>query len=70
MQDCHSRIAQVECQGQTRYTLILDCKPFINTYDSTGHRLELKFFLSAQLLLIGPQKAFLPQKSENRDFEI
>ena len=29
----------------------LDCKPFINTYYSIGHRLELKCFLFAQLLL-------------------
>ena len=26
MQDCHSQIAQVECQGKTKYYRTLDCK--------------------------------------------
>ena len=44
MQDCHSLIAQVEYQGQTRYTKILDSKPLIDTFYCIGHRLELTFF--------------------------
>ena len=47
--DCHCWIAQVdlEFQSQTRYYRILDCKPFIDTYDRMGQILarELKFFL-------------------------
>ena len=42
-QDCHPRIAQVEYQGRTRYTRILDLKPFVDTYYSIQHRLDLKF---------------------------
>ena len=32
-QDRHSRIAQVEYQGQTSHTIILDCKPNITAAD-------------------------------------
>ena len=41
VQDCPSRIVQVECQGQTRNTRILERKPLINTSYSILHRLEL-----------------------------
>ena len=52
LQDCyHSRIAQVEYQGQTRYTEILDCKPLINTYHHLGYRLKLKYFIFTIFLL-------------------
>ena len=44
--DFHFQIAQVDYQGQTRYTRILDCNPFISTCYSIGQRLELKFFSS------------------------
>ena len=44
MQACHSRIAQVEYQGQTRYTRILDRRSFIDVCYRTGHRLDLKYF--------------------------
>ena len=42
MQDCRSRIAQVEHQGQTRYTGILDFKHLIYASYSIPYRLELK----------------------------
>ena len=48
-QDYRSRNAQVEYQGQARYTRILECKPLINTSYRIRHRLdslELKYFTS------------------------
>ena len=47
MQVCRSWIAQVEYQGQTLSTRILDCKPVINTNYSIGHRLELPSWIFA-----------------------
>ena len=52
MQDYHFRIDQVEYQGQTSYTSILDSKPFINTCYSTvqvvaldiEHRIGVEIF--------------------------
>ena len=44
LQDCYSRIAQVEYQGQTQNTRILECKPLIYTFYCIQHRLELKYF--------------------------
>ena len=70
MLDCCSRIAQVEYQGQTRYTRILDRKSFICISSSIGHRLELKYFHFAQFLLNPHRAAHLPQKSENLELEI
>ena len=40
MQDCCSRIALVEYQGQTWYSSILQCKPLIDTSYGILHRLE------------------------------
>ena len=48
LQDCHSPIAPVGCQGQTTYTRIIDPK---NSCYRIGHRLELKYFHFAQFLL-------------------
>ena len=42
--DCCSQIAQVEYQGQTSFTRILEIKCFIKTFYSTGHKLDLKYF--------------------------
>ena len=39
-----SGIAQVEYQGQTPYTRILQGKPFMDTSSYIGHRLELEYF--------------------------
>ena len=44
VQDYRSRIAQVEYQGQTLHTRILECKLLIDTSCCIRHRLELKFF--------------------------
>ena len=44
VQDCRTRIFQVEYQGQTRNTRILERKPLINTSYCIRHRLELKYF--------------------------
>ena len=65
MQDCRSQIAQIEYQGQTQYTGILDHKPFIDTCYSIGHRLELKYFHFARFLLNAHRAAHQPEKSEN-----
>ena len=64
MQDCRSRIAQVEYQGQTRYTRILERKPLIDTSYRIQHRLELKYFHFAQFLLNAHRAAHQPQKSD------
>ena len=48
VQDCCSRIAEVEYRGQTRHTRILYRKPLIDTCYRIGHildSLELKYFL-------------------------
>ena len=58
LQDC--QITQVGYQGQTRYTRILDCKPFIYTYYSIGHGLEMKLFLFTQFLHNTYREAHLP----------
>ena len=50
-QDCHPRIAQVEYQGQARYTRVLDIKSLIMIYYSIQHRLELKYLLFAHAVL-------------------
>ena len=51
MQGCRSWIAQVEYQGQTQNTRILERKPLIDTSYRIGHGLELKYFHLAQILL-------------------
>ena len=51
------------------YFKILDSKPFIDTYYSIGHRLELKYFHFAQFLLYAHWAAHWPQKSENWKLE-
>ena len=48
---CHSSIAQVEYQGQTRYARNIDSKSFIHTCYGIGHRLELSYFHFAQFSL-------------------
>ena len=65
VQDCHSRIVQVEYQGQTRSTRILERKPLINTSYHIRHRLELKYFHLAQFFLNAHRAAHPPRKSEN-----
>ena len=65
VQDWHTLISQVEYQGQTRNTRILECKPLIDTSDRIRHRLELKYFHFAQFLLNAHQAAHRPRKSEN-----
>ena len=65
VQDCRSRIFQVEYQGQTRYTRILERKPLIDTSYRIRHRLELKYFHFAQFLLNAHRAAHQPRKSEN-----
>ena len=47
MQDCRSRIAQVEYQGQAWNTRILERKPLIKTSYCIRHRLEVKYFHSS-----------------------
>ena len=37
MQDRHSRIARIEYQDETRYTGVLGCKPYIDTFNHIGH---------------------------------
>ena len=56
VQYCCSRIDQIEYQGQTRNTRILESKPLIDTYYCIRHRLELKYFHFAQFLL-NPHRA-------------
>ena len=41
-------VAQVEYQGQTRYTRIFERKPFINASHRVRRRLELKYFHSVR----------------------
>ena len=65
VQDCHTWIFQVEYQGQTRNTRILERKPLIDTSYRIRHRLELKFFHFAQFLLNAHRAAHRPRKSEN-----
>ena len=50
MQECRSGIVQVENQGQTRYTRILDHNTFIGTSYRTERRLELKFKICSILI--------------------
>ena len=57
VQDCLSQIAQIEYQGQTQYTRILERKPLIHTSYCIQYRLELKYFLLAQFSLISHQAA-------------
>ena len=61
VQDCQSRIAQVEYQGQTLYTRILNCKPVIDICYRILHRLELKYFHYAQFLLNARRAAHQPR---------
>ena len=70
MQYCHSWIAQVEYQGQTQYTRILDSKPFIDTCCHIGYRLELKYLHFVQFLLNAHWAADWPHKSEKWELEI
>ena len=56
---------QVEYQGQTRNTRILEHKPLIDTSYRILHRLELKYFHFAQFLLNAHRAAHRPRKSEN-----
>ena len=51
IQDCRSWIVQREYQGQTQNFRILERKPLIDTSNRIQHRLELKYFRSAQTLL-------------------
>ena len=51
MQNCRSLISQVEHQGQTWYTRILERKPLMDTSFRILHRLELKYFHFAQFFL-------------------
>ena len=44
VQDCRTRIFQVEYQGQTRNTRILEPKHLIDTSYRILHRLELNIF--------------------------
>ena len=62
VQECCSRIVQIEYQGQTQYTRILEHKPLnIEQYISrTQHRLELKFFHFAHFLHNAHQAARRP----------
>ena len=50
VQECRSGIVQVENQGQTRYTRILDHNTFIGTSYRTERRLELKFKICSILI--------------------
>ena len=59
----HFQIAEVKYQGQTRYTRILDSKPFFNTYCSIQYRFGLKYFPFAQFLLNADLAAHQHQKS-------
>ena len=70
LQDCRSLIAQVEHQGRTRNTRIIDRKPLIDTSYRIRHRLELKYFQLAQFLLNASRAAHQPRKSENPELEI
>ena len=81
IQDCNTRIFQVEYQGQTRKTRILEHTPFIHISHDIQHRLELKYlhfdiwhrldslelkYLHfAQFLLNAHWAAHQPRKSEN-----
>ena len=60
IQDCRTQIFQLEYQGQTRNTRILERKPLIDTSYRISHRLELKYFHFAP-----HQTAHWPRKSEN-----
>ena len=66
MQYCHSWIAQVEYQGQTQYTRILDSKPFTDTCCHIGNRLELKYLYFAQFLLNAHWAADWPHKVKSQ----
>ena len=57
MQNCRSRIALVEYQGQARNTRIIERKPLINTSYRIQHELKLKYFQLAQFLPISHQAA-------------
>ena len=59
------RIAQVEYQGQTRHTRILDCKPLIDTYYHIGCRLELDFFSLQFFSTVEQLMNFRKVKTEN-----
>ena len=65
LQNCYSRIVQVEYQGQTQNTRILECKPLIYTSYCIQLRLELKYFHLAQFLLNAHGAAHQQPKSQN-----
>ena len=65
VRDCRSRNVQVEYQGHTRNTRILEGKRLINTSYRIRHRLELKYFHLAQFLLNTHLSGHQPRKSEN-----
>ena len=56
---------EVEYQGQTRNTRILERKPLIDASFRIRHRLELKYFYLAQFLLSAHRAAHQPRTSEN-----
>ena len=62
VKDCRPRIFQLEYQGQTQNTRILERKPLIDTSYCIRHRLELKYFHFAQFLLNAHRAAHWPQK--------
>ena len=62
-QDCHCWIARVEYQGHTRYTRILDSKPFIYTCYYIGRRLELKLPIKMIKIIIYIDIAFFYRKA-------
>ena len=66
MQDWRAWIAQ----GRTRYTRILDSKPFIDTCYLIEHRLELKYFHFAQFILNPHRAAHRRKVSFCEDWEL
>ena len=62
VQDCRTQIFQVEYQGQTRNTRSFERKPLIEKSNCIRHRLELKYFHFAQLLLNAHRAAHQPRK--------
>ena len=62
---CRAWIFQIEYQGQTRNTIILERKPLIDTSHRIRHRLELKYLHFTQFSLNAHRAAYRPRKSEN-----
>ena len=69
IQDCSSQIVQVEYQGQTRNTRILERKPLINTSYHIRQRLDLKYFHFAQFWLSAHLAAHWPWKSRTENLK-